>query len=484
LRVSFFSSLQYLLTRLITDIILFPVIIVSAYALKFKIGWIFRNFFSVEFGSLYSHAKLAPYLSIVSILILVWIPTFYFVGMYRRDMTLMQDVDECIKVFKGMTIAMIELLAITFVVPFFPGSRFFVFYTWMFGIIFLIVSRLIILRIETYFLKKGIGVRPVLVIGSNSFGQDVVERIHFYPTLGLYYVGSLDLTRPEKVHFHLQETFNYLGHPSEFKRIVDEKNIDLIFVTQRDLPEAFFTDLVIFCDSRNIELRILSDMTDFMAGTVNVESFDGLPFLTHLKRPVFQVGLILKRIFDIVFSIILLITLAPLFLVVAILIKTSSPGGPVFYMQERVGQNGNLFKMIKFRTMIPNAECGIGPTLVNETNETRYITYGKFLRQMSLDELPQLINVLFGQMSIVGPRPERPFFVEKYTADVPYFSIRHRVKGGITGWAQVNGRSVLTRRPDHKLKYDLYYINNWSFGLDIKILLKTLLVVFKKEEAY
>ncbi len=484
MRVSFHSSLQYLLTRLVTDVMLFPVIIVSAYALKFKLGWVFRHFFSLQYGTLYSHAPLAPYLSIVGVLILIWVPTFYFVGMYRRMMTLVQDVDECIKVFKGVSIATIELMAVTFVLPFFPGSRYFVFYTWLLGIIFLSISRLIILHIETFFIKRGFGTRPVLVIGVDSFGQDVVEKIQFYPSLGLRYIGSLAKLPPETIHFHLKETFHYLGLPSDFKRLVDQFHIDLIFVTCRNLPISFYTDLVIFCEVNNIELRILSDVSDFMAGTVHVESFDGLPFLTHLKRPVFEVGFFFKRLFDICFSIVLLILLLPLFLSIAVLIKISSPTGSIFYIQERVGKDGVLFNMIKFRTMIPNAEQGLGPTLVNEHHETRYILFGRFLRQLSLDELPQLINVFLGEMSIVGPRPERPFFVDQYTQDIPYFSIRHRVKGGITGWAQVNGRSILTRRPEHKLKYDLYYIKNWSFGLDIKILLKTVLVVFTREEAY
>ncbi len=484
MRVSFHSSLQYLLTRLVTDVLLFPVIIVAAYTLKFKVGWVFRHFFSIQYGTLYSHAQLAPYLSIIGILILIWVPTFYFVGMYRRTMTLVPDVDECIKVFKGVSIATIELMAVTFVLPFFPGSRYFVFYTWLFGIILLSISRLVILRLETYLVKHGLGARPVLVIGADSFGQDVVEKIQFYPILGLKYVGSLDSSAPEKVHFHLKDTFHYLGNPSEFKRVVDEEKIDLIFVTTRSLPNTFYTELVIFCELNNIELRILSDVSDFMAGTVQVESFDGLPFLTHLKRPVFDIGPIFKCCFDFVFSILLLIILAPLFLVIGILIKCSSPSGPVFYVQERVGKDGVLFNMIKFRTMIPDAELGTGPALVSEKNETRYIVFGRFLRRSSLDELPQLVNVLFGEMSIVGPRPERPFFVEQYSRDIPYFPIRHRVKGGIAGWAQVNGRSVLTRRPEHKLKYDLYYIKNWSFGLDIKILFKTILVVFTREEAY
>ncbi|NBV42192.1 sugar transferase, partial [bacterium] len=138
----------------------------------------------------------------------------------------------------------------------------------------------------------------------------------------------------------------------------------------------------------------------------------------------------------------------------------------------------------KFRTMVPDAEAKTGPVMVKEKNETRYIKGGQFLRRTSIDELPQLFNVLRGEMSLVGPRPERPFFVDQFTSEIPHFPLRHLVRGGITGWAQINGRSALTNRPEHKIKYDLYYIKNWSLTMDLMILLKTIRIVFAREEAY
>ena len=140
--------------------------------------------------------------------------------------------------------------------------------------------------------------------------------------------------------------------------------------------------------------------------------------------------------------------------------------------------------MIKFRSMIPNAEASTGPVMVDESGDARYIKGGQFIRQFSLDELPQFWNVLCGQMSLVGPRPERPHFVDQFSKIVPYFNERHVVPVGMSGWAQINGRSVLTRRPEHKIKYDIYYINHWSVLFDIKILIKTLFVVFSREESY
>ena len=182
-------------------------------------------------------------------------------------------------------------------------------------------------------------------------------------------------------------------------------------------------------------------------------------------------------------ALMVLILFSPVFFAIALLIKLVSPNGPILYRQERVGQHGKIFSMLKFRTMVPDAESQTGPVMVKK-EDTRYIPLGQFLRKTSMDELPQLINVLRGEMSVVGPRPERPFFVDAFAKDLPHFHLRHEMKGGMTGWAQINGRSVLTNRPEHKIRYDLYYIKNWSFILDIKIIIRTVSIVFQREEAY
>ena len=207
--------------------------------------------------------------------------------------------------------------------------------------------------------------------------------------------------------------------------------------------------------------------------------------------PVISIGtqsslpyLIVKRIFDGVFSGLLLLILSPVMGGIALWIKGVSPGGPVIYKQERVTKNSEPFMMFKFRSMHPQAEAQSGPVMVDERNETRYIKGGKFLRQCSLDELPQLWNIFLGQMSFVGPRPERPYFVDEFSKTLAFFRMRHQMKAGLTGWAQVNGRSMLTRQPAQKLKYDMYYIYHASFAFDLKILFVTLFVVFGREESY
>lgn len=454
--------------------------VVVAYVLKFKMGKILFDAFSIHVAQIYTHTQIEPYLSVSGLIVLVWVSTFYFVGVYQLEASFMPFLDESLRIIKGAILATIQIMVITFLFKFFPGSRYVIMYSLFCGIFMTITAHLFIHRLELFFLKKGIGTRGALIIGADAFGQDVAEKLFLYPGLALKYIGSLDENPPEKIHFHLRDTFNFLGRPDTFRKY----SADVIFVTKSNLDPAFLSDLVSYCDREEVDLWMLSNAAVFMAGAIHSQDFDGIPFITQVSANNLYIEHAMKWLMDKIGSLLGLILLSPLFLVIAISIKWVSSDGPVFYVQERIGKDDKKFGMIKFRTMIPNAEKNTGPMLVNEKGEDRYISIGEFLRKTSLDELPQLLNVLKGDMSLIGPRPERAFFIEKIERDFPHFSLRHKVKGGITGLAQINGRSVLTRRPDHKLKYDLYYIKNWSLLLDIKILIKTISVVSRAEEAY
>ena len=209
---------------------------------------------------------------------------------------------------------------------------------------------------------------------------------------------------------------------------------------------------------------------------MNVEDFDGLPLISLKDNKFTSWARFIKRCFDIKWSLLLLLLFSPLFLLAYILLKIESFNMPVLFKQDRVGENGRVFKIYKFRTM-KHQEIENAPSMTHDAQDKRITAIGKLLRRTSMDEIPQLINVLKGEMSLVGPRPEQPYFVELYESQIPAFSERHRVKGGLTGWAQINGRSALTSRPEEKLKYDLYYIENWSLLLDIKIIIKTVFQV-------
>lgn len=481
IRKIFLNMPYFSIIHILLDILLVPAIFILAYGVKFKIGWILQNIFNIHFGKIYMHAQIEPYLHILWLILVLWVITLWYSGTYKLPSSLMPEVDLIINVIKGVTIGTLELMILSFVYKSFPGSRYVLFYAWGLGILILSFSRLVTLKWVVY---DRINDKKVLMVGADAFGQDVIERIVLNPSLRLKYIGTVANAFPEKLHFHLRDCFKLLGNVSDLHSLIDAHHIDMIFVTDKKILDDQFEMIVQYCENHHIEIKILSDLVHNMGSTCSIEIFDGMPFEVHAPLKVGMAYYTLKRLFDFCAAIFILIVLSPVLLIIICLIKIVSPNGPIFYVQERVGENNRLFGMIKFRTMIPDAELHSGPVMVNEQAEDRYIPFGNLLRATSLDELPQLINVIKGDMSLVGPRPERPFFVDKFTQEIPYFRLRHTIKGGITGWAQINGRSVLTRRPEHKLKYDLYYIQNWSFLFDIKILIKTLFVVLKREEAY
>ena len=225
-----------------------------------------------------------------------------------------------------------------------------------------------------------------------------------------------------------------------------------------------------------VDIHIIPDFLRFYILNGSIEDLEGIPMINVSSSPLYGWGRIGKRIMDVAVSSLMLCLLSPFLLLLAILVKMSSRG-PVFYRQERMGFDGKRFTILKFRSMVINAEDETGAIWAKE-NDSRTTRIGTFMRRWNLDELPQFYNVLKGEMSLVGPRPERPVFIEKFKNEIPGYMLRHKVKTGITGWAQVNGlrgRTSLKKR----IEYDLHYIENWSLGLDVKILLMTLVKGFK-----
>jgi len=250
--------------------------------------------------------------------------------------------------------------------------------------------------------------------------------------------------------------------------VISNKNIEEVILTEADLPRSDTMKIILECEKRMVEFRLVADLLGMVTSQVDMRSIDGVPLLGLKESPLSEsFNRFLKRLMDIVFSGIGLIVLSPLLILVAMLVKLGSPG-PVFYFQKRIGEDGSRFAMIKFRTMVDNAEKGVGRVWASE-NDPRRTKIGGFLRKSNLDELPQLINVFKGEMSLVGPRPERPHFVGKFKEDIPRYMARHKIKSGMTGWAQVNGLRGNTSI-EERTKYDLYYIENWSLAFDAKII--------------
>nr|PZN49149.1 MAG: hypothetical protein DIU68_20595 [Chloroflexota bacterium] len=261
-----------------------------------------------------------------------------------------------------------------------------------------------------------------------------------------------------------------LGSYPELPYLIDAYQIEQVIIAIQDAPRAQLVELVNLCQRGRVDIKIYPDMFAYMAGDLNVDDLGGTPLLTVRDIALRGWKLSLKRGMDIVVSALGLIFLSPLMLLTALLIRLESPGS-VFYTQERMGLDGRPFQMIKFRSMRQDAEAtGPGWTVENDPRRTRT---GAFMRKTNWDEVPQLINVLLGEMSLVGPRPERPVYVQEFRERIPRYMERHREKAGMTGWAQVNGLRGDTSIAE-RTAYDLWYVENWSLWLDIKIIIRTI----------
>jgi Undecaprenyl-phosphate glucose phosphotransferase len=239
--------------------------------------------------------------------------------------------------------------------------------------------------------------------------------------------------------------------------------------------------LIDIANREGLDIKVVPDLLQFIALRARLEDLDGIPIININDVPLQGLSGAIKRTIDIVVSLSALIVLAAPFAIIAVAIRLNS-SGPVFYRQERMGLDRRQFMVLKFRSMYQNAEEETGPVWTLE-DDPRRTAVGAILRRFSLDELPQLVNVFFGDMSLVGPRPERPFFVEQFKERVPHYMLRHKVKSGMTGWAQVNGWRGNTSIKK-RIEYDLYYIENWSVGLDLKILWLTVIRGFFHKHAY
>ena len=273
----------------------------------------------------------------------------------------------------------------------------------------------------------------------------------------------------------------YLGAFTDLKEHMEKLDPDAILLAFDDHEHEMILKMMKDAEGKNIELFYLPDLLDMITSNRGTLEVGGIPIF-RLKAMAFSGWQgFWKRAFDIVVSFLGIILLSPFLLLVALLVKINSRG-PVFYKQDRVGLDGQEFKMIKFRTMVVDAEKGTGPVWAKK-DDPRTTSLGKFLRRTSIDEFPQLINVLKGEMSLVGPRPERLVFVKQFQQHIPKYAERHRVRSGVTGWAQVNG--LRGQSPiEERTRYDVYYIENWSLWFDIKIILMTFMAIFRGENAY
>jgi len=326
--------------------------------------------------------------------------------------------------------------------------------------------------------RSGVGLRRILIAGSGELGRLVADKIIEHRELGYQIVGFVD----DKPGDHLgYRGLPLLGAIDETSEIAAREQIDHLYVALPPEHHLKTIDLLDTMSRECIDVKVVPDLLQVIALKARLWDLDGVPVIDVNDVPLQGFNSIVKRVLDIVISASLLVLLSIPLAILALLVRITSKG-PAVFRQERMGLDGRPFAIVKFRSMIDDAERDSGPVWTRE-NDDRVTPLGRFLRRSNLDELPQLWNVLRGDMSIVGPRPERPHFVEQFKHRIPQYMLRHKVKAGMTGWAQVNGWRGNTAL-DKRIEYDLYYIENWSVRLDLKIMWLTVVKGFFHKHAY
>ncbi|MCB9802676.1 sugar transferase [Candidatus Nomurabacteria bacterium] len=413
---------------------------------------------------------LETYFSLLWKVAILGIIIFAFSGFYSmQSKSLIKEIP---RVFTGVSFLVVFLILVIFVQREVFSSRFIIILAWLLAIIYLILLRVILTLIKNYLFKKSWGLAKVIILGDKKSREDLVTEYKNNHRWGFKIVG-------------LANSLKDLENSEELKKIIETKKIDYIIQTDSTISKDEALDLLTFCQENQISLKYVANLFQAQSLHLNLSSVAGLPVVEIQGTPLDGWGKVVKRIFDLMISFVLLVILLPIFIILAILIKLESKGS-IFVGLERVGKKGEMFKIYKFRSMISGAhelkkeilaynERKDGP-LFKMKNDPRITKFGRYLRKFSLDELPQLFNVLKGEMSLVGPRPHEPEEVSQYQRG---YKKLLSIKPGITGMAQVSGRSDLLFSEEAKL--DIFYIENWSLLLDLVIFLKTPWVVFKKK---
>jgi exopolysaccharide biosynthesis polyprenyl glycosylphosphotransferase len=420
------------------------------------------------------------YVAAAPILIVVVLAVFWFMDAYRIRRGV-QFIDEMFGALRAIAVTIVVVFALIGLYRDgqFTYSRLTFVYWALVAMVLLLLGRYALRRFRARSWKRGKGIDRVLVVGSGSAADLVLQRIRMFPDYGYQVVGILDGARKAGEDFGGAAV---LGPPESLKRIVDEQNVNLVVMAEPTMTQDEILELVDSCRDCGADFRIVPSMLELMTSRVTADQLDGIPLLQFRHGLDVDVAKATsKRVLDVVVAGLGMIFISPMLGLIALVIKLSSPG-PILIHQERSGLNEQPMMMHKFRTMTVNAEAETGPVWA-AADDPRRTGIGKFLRRFSLDELPQLWNVFAGEMSLVGPRPERPQFVQEFKARVSRYSDRHLVRPGLTGWAQVNDLRGQTS-VEERLIYDLYYIENWSLGFDLKIILVTLFRVFTHKNAY
>ena len=408
------------------------------------------------------------YLLAVPVVAALWVLTFAFTGRYRLSLG-QSFVDEILGAVGSVALFVVVALALEGLYRGFPYSRLVLADAAVAAVLLFIAERALIRLVQWAMLRSGLGGIRVLVVGSGPVAELLLRRLRMFPEYGYQVVGKVG-TEAERSPAGNGNEVPRFTLDSDLTRIVLRERADTVLLALSGEGHDRVLELARECLAAGAEVKVVPDVLEIMTSAASTEEVAGLPLVGLKPNRLVGGNLWVKRAFDLIATLVLAIVAIPIVAVCAVAIAIGSPGSP-FYRQVRLGRDGRPFQVWKLRSMVKDAERGLGPVMT-EVDDQRRTPVGRFVRRYSLDELPQLWNVLSGDMSLVGPRPERPFFAQKFEESVPRFRERLQVKPGCTGWAQVNDLRQASSM-EERLFYDIYYVENWSLSFDLKILLLT-----------
>lgn len=443
-------------------------------------SWMLAYYFRKHFPLSIMHTALPPfkeYRAYAIVIIFLWATVFSIADLYSSKRMTRRTV-EAYKVLRAHWFALLVFIALTYLVSTYKLSRGVFLYFFVMSTTLIVGCRLALRNLLRKLRARGFNLQKVMIVGVGPAAQHTYEKLKRHPELGLDIIGFV--AGPyDKVE---EKIFGkpVLGTIAEITDLIRKHGATKIVVALSRSEGALLEKVLERVKEEFVDLTLVPDIYDYVALGCEVEDFDGLPMVSLNETPIMGLNLFLKRIFDVFIAAVALLIWSPVMVILSVIIKSTSKG-PVFYKQERMSLNGKSFSMLKFRSMRMDQSGDV--EILTKQGDPRVTAIGRFIRKTSLDELPQFFNVLKGEMSIVGPRPERTWVVEEVRSQIPKYMFKHKVKAGITGWAQINGWRGNTSL-EKRIEYDLYYIKNWSLLFDLKIIFLTLFKGLVNRNAY
>ena len=444
-------------------------------ALALLFAWLIR--FRAPFLPQYHHLSFLTYMSVMPVAVLSFLFASAVLGLYgtTRQSRLRAIAIAQVKSVLAMVIIVVLVLYVEKELNYSKLVILLaVLLTWLFSFAVRLVARMILRVVRL----QGFNRKFVLLVGMTETTALFLQQVEWQTALGYQVIGYLHEAASDAMY---AKNVPYLGTIAELDHVLSDQIVDHLVMTMASDDHGTLHEVMTVAEAHGIHALLVPSFLSILPSRPRFDEFAGIPIIDTRYTPLDDIAnVVAKRAFDLVFSSLVLLLLSPLLLVIALLIAMTSKG-PIIYKQERIGRNRRVFPMYKFRTMLCDDDATEpGWTVKDDPRRTKI---GAFLRKTSLDELPQFVNVLLGDMSVIGPRPEQPYFVEQFRDDIPRYMIKHRVRPGITGWAQVNGLRGDTSI-EERIRYDLHYIEHWSFSWDLRIVILTVWKGFRNHNAY